>query len=163
MNTDAIKCKYNQLYHFVGFYHEVTRLDRDDFVDIDFEEIKQFEIAKYHRITNRQRRQYIRCDQTKIAESKGCRPIGVYDGNSIMHYPPTRTAQVRENGSLVDKTFRVLTLKPEAHALCKDGRCNPGQRNGLSSNDVSDIATLYKTTCGKKKANNIPYFIHYFL
>ena len=144
MNTDARKCNF-----FVGFYHEVTRLDRDDFVDIDFEGIKQFEIAKYHRITNKQRRQYIRCDQTKIADRKGCQPIGTYDGNSIMHYPPTRTTQVRENGALVDKTFRVLTLKPEAHALCKDGRCNPGQRNGLSVNDISDIATLYKTTCGK--------------
>ena len=33
----------NQLHHFIVFYHEVTRLDRDDFVDIDFEEIKQFE------------------------------------------------------------------------------------------------------------------------
>ena len=139
----------NQLHHFIGFYHEVTRLDRDDFVDIDFEEIKQFEIAKYHSIKNETRRQYIRCDQTETAENKGCRPIGAYDGNSIMHYPPTLTTQVRENGALVYKTFRVLTLKQEAHELCKHGRCNPGQRDGLSVNDVTDIATLYKTTCGK--------------
>ena len=118
-------------------------------MDIDFEEIKQFEIAKDNRITNRTKKQYIRCDQTKIAENKGCRPIGAYDGNSIMHYPPTLTAQVIENSSFVDKTFRVFTLKQEAHELCKHGRCNPGQRDGLSVNDVTDIATLYKTTCGK--------------
>ena len=118
-------------------------------MDIDFEEIKQFEIAKDNRITNRTKKQYIRCDQTKIAENKGCRPIGAYDGNSIMHYPPTLTAQVIENSSFVDKTFRVFKLKQEAHELCKHGRCNPGQRDGLSVNDVTDIATLYKTTCGK--------------
>ena len=149
MYTDAWKSKCHQLYHFLGFYHEATRQDRDNFVNIDFEEIKRFEKAIYGNITNKERRNYIRCDQTKIAKSKGCQSIGAYDGNSIMHYPPTRTVQVIENGSYVNKTFRVLTLKPEAHALCKGGRCNPGQRNGLSVNDVSDIATLYNTFCGK--------------
>ena len=124
-------------------------MDRDDFVNIDYDAIEQFEIAKFHRINNRTRKQFILCDETQIGQGKGCRRIGAYDGNSIMHYPPTLTTQVIENGSFVDKTFRVLTLKQEAHELCKDGSCNPGQRNGLSVNDISDIATLYKTTCGK--------------
>jgi len=137
----------HSFYIFLGFYHEVTRLDRDDFVNIDYEAIEQFEIAKFHRINNMQRKQFIRCDETQIGQGKGCRRIGGYDGNSIMHYPPTLTGQVTENGSYVDKTFRVLTLKQEAHDRCKGGSCNPGQRNGLSVNDISDVATLYKTTC----------------
>ena len=66
-----------------------------------------------------------------------------------MHYPPSLTTQVIEDGGYADKTFTVLNLNEKAHALCKDGRCNPGQRNGLSPNDVADIASLYKTTCGK--------------
>ena len=66
-----------------------------------------------------------------------------------MHYPPSLTAQVIEDGNYVDKTFTVLSLNERAHSLCKDGRCKPGQRNGLSPNDITDIATLYQTTCSK--------------
>ena len=141
----------------------MTRLDRDRFIDIDFEAIKQFEIAIFGRVTNRQKKQYTKCDQTKIAERKGCQPIGVYDANSIMHYPTELTTKVIENGSYVDKTFTFMTLKQEAHDLCEDGRCTPGQRNGLSANDISDIASLYQTTCGKQIDNNCRerYFNYY--
>ena len=141
-------------YNIFEFYHEVTRLDRDDFVDIDFEAIKQFEIAKFGRVTNRTKKEFIRCDRTKIAKRKGCQPIGVYDANSIMHYATELTTQVIEDGNYVEKPFTVMTLKQEAHDLCEGGRCTPGQRNGLSANDISDIASLYQTTCGKKTDNN---------
>ena len=134
----------------IGFYHEITRLDRNNYVDIDFEAIKQFEIAESNgRVTGKTQRQFKRCDQTKIGKKKGCQQIGTYDGDSIMHYPPTLTTQVIENGAFVDKTFTVFTLKEEAHALCKGGRCSPGQRDGLSNDDIIDIKTRYKTTCGK--------------
>ena len=124
-------------------------MDRNEYVDIDFEKIKEFEIAESGgRITNKTKRQFMRCDQIKIGKRKGCRRIGTYDGDSIMHYPPTLTAQVVENGDYVDKTFTVFTLKEEAHALCVGGRCDPGQRDGLSANDIKDIKTLYGTTCG---------------
>ena len=64
-------------------------------------------------------------------------------------FPPTLTAPVVVNGQIVDKTFTVLTLKAVAHDLCENGQCHPGQRDRLSRSDVTDIATLYKTTCGK--------------
>ena len=67
-----------------------------------------------------------------------------------MHYHPVLTAQIIENGTYVDKTFRVFTMKDTAHALCEGGQCRPGQRNGLSPGDISDIATLYKTSCSIK-------------
>ena len=55
---------------FVGFYHEEVRLDRDNFVDIDFEAIKEYEIAKYGQITNKMRKQFIRCDESIIGQKK---------------------------------------------------------------------------------------------
>ena len=90
-------------------------------------------------------------DRSKIGKKKGCQQIGEnYDGDSIMNYPPVRTVQIIENGQYVDKNFTLFTLKPEAHALCKNGRCNPGQRDGLSLNDIKEIQILYGTTCGEK-------------
>ena len=127
------------------------RLDRDDFVDIDHDAMKNYEIAKYHRVKNKINKQYLRCDQHKIGKERGCQKIGAhYDGDSIMNYPPVQTVQIIENGHYVDKNFTLFTLKPEAHALCKNGLCNPGQRDGLSPNDINEIRILYGATCGTK-------------
>ena len=145
---------------FTGFYHEVTRLDRESFVDVDYDEIKNYEIATYGGVTNRKKRQYVRCDRTKLSRkiyntdkgtiiTKGCRKIGTYDGNSILHYPTTLLINVEENGTYVDKNLTVLTLKQKAHDLCENGKCNPGQREGLSINDIKDIELLYGTNCCK--------------
>ena len=136
---------------YIGFFHEIMRLDRDDFVDIDYETMKEYEIAKYGRVNNKINRQFLRCDQHKIGKAKGCQKIGDhYDGDSIMTLHPSQSVQVIENGQYVDKYFTFFTLKPEAHTLCKEGRCNPGQRDGLSINDINDIKILYGTSCGKK-------------
>ena len=113
--------------------------------------MEEYELALNGRVTKRTEKQYSRCDRSKLGKRKGCQEIGTYDGDSIMHYPPTLTAPVLDlNGNTVDRSFTVFTLKQSAHALCKDGRCSPGQRNGLSLNDIIDIQTLYGTTCGKK-------------
>ena len=49
----------------------------------------------------------------------------------------------------MDKKLTVFSLKASAHALCEGGQCNQGQRDGLKFTDITDIATLYGTTCGK--------------
>ena len=95
------------------------------------------------------RKNFERCDVSKIGRKKGCQQIGTYDGDSIMHYHPVFTIQVIENGKYVDKEFRMFTMKDRAHALCEGRRCRRGQRNGLSPGDISDIATLYSTSCIK--------------
>ena len=119
----------------------------------------------YGRVRNFKRKQFVRCDrnytiyknnagslnlQAKEVITKGCRKIGNYDGDSIMHYPTTLTMQVKNfKDHWEDKEITVLTLNEKAHRLCENGRCSPGQREGLSVNDVSDIAFLYNTSCGK--------------
>ena len=129
----------------------MMRKDRDKFVDIDYKAMEQYEIALYGYVKNKIKNQFARCDQHKAGKKKGCQQIGAnYDGDSIMNYPPVRTVQIIENGQYVDKNFTLFTLKPEAHALCKNGRCNPGQRDGLSLNDIKEIQILYGTTCGEK-------------
>ena len=55
------------------------------------------------------------------------------------------------------KKLAVFTLKASAHALCTEGQCNLGQRNGLSHNDITDIASLYGTTCVKSIIKPLPY------
>ena len=128
-----------------GFYHEITNLNRDEYVDIDFDAITKYEKASFLPV-NRTRRRYDRCDQTRLGKEYGCRQVGAYDANSILHHPPTLT-------SYYDNTsFTVFTLKPSANALCENGKCTPGQRDGLSKGDISKIATLYRTSCGKKYA-----------
>ena len=83
--------------------------------------------------------------------TKGCQTIGKYDCDSIMHYETTLKIQVQneETGRWELENLTVLTLNDKAHSLSENGRCNPGQRTGLSVNDVLDIAELYGTTCGK--------------
>ena len=127
----------------------MMRLDRNSYVDIDYKAIEEFEIAHYGIKKNQAKKQFLRCDQHTIGKKRGCRKIGEFDGDSILMYTPTLTAPVLVNGQTVDKNFTLFTLKASAHALCEGGRCNPGQRIGLSRSDVTDIATLYKTTCGK--------------
>ena len=100
------------------------------------------------------KKEYLRCDKHKIGKTRGCRSVGPndeFDGNSILMYPPTLTAYVLENGQTVEKNFTAFTLRASAHALCEGGRCNPGQRIGLSRSDITDIATLYNMD-----SSNIP-------
>ena len=127
------------------------RLDRDTYVDVDFDAIKEYEIALYGRVTNRMKKQNLRCDQHTIGKDRGCQTIlrSKFDGDSIMMYPPTLTAPVLVNGQTVDKNFTIYTLKASAHKLCEGGKCHPGQRDGLSPTDITDIKALYGTTCRK--------------
>ena len=63
--------------------------------------------------------------------------IGRYDPNSISHYGPSLPG---------DKTITFLELTEKAKVLCGKEGCNPGQRESLSENDISDVTKLYN--CG---------------
>lgn len=53
------------------------------------------------------RKNFERCDVSKIGRKRGCKQIGTYDGDSVMHYHPVFTTQIIENGKYVDKEFRM--------------------------------------------------------
>ena len=59
----------HELGHVLGFYHEHTRPDRDDYVEIKFENIKD---NHRHNFWKR--------------NSERTQTLGPYDYNSIMHY-----------------------------------------------------------------------------
>ena len=125
-----------------------------------YDHIAIYENQANGRVRHKTKKEFVRCDknyttynillQKMEVITKGCRKVGNYDGDSIMHYPTTLTMQVKNvNDYWEDKEITVLTLNEKAHRLCENGRCSPGQREGLSINDVSDIAFLYNTSCGK--------------
>ena len=122
-------------------------LNRGEYVDIDFEAIKQYEVAMFGRATGRMRRLYERCNLTKVGRRKGCRQVGDFDGDSILTNSPMVALPALENGQFVERNFTIFTLKQSAHALCQSGRCHPGQRIRLSRGDISAITTLYQTSC----------------
>jgi len=133
--------------HSLGFYDQIMNLNRGEYVDLDFEAIKQYEIATFGRATGLMRRQFERCDLSKMGRRKGCRQIGDFDGDSILTNSPMLAAPVLENGQFVERNLTIFTLKQSAHALCQSGRCHPGQRIRLSRGDISAITTLYQTSC----------------
>ena len=64
--------------------------------------------------------------------------LGRYDPNSISHYG---------TGLPGNKSITVIELTEKAKLLCEDEGCDPGQRESLSENDISDITRLY--SCGR--------------
>ena len=107
-----------------GFYHEHSRPDRDNFIDIDYDELTAVAQEDF---LFRLEKDYKKCET--------CSSLGPYDFNSIMHYPDVRGSKNRT----------IIKPKP---GLCENSElCNMGQRQGLSPLDVEDIQKFYD--CGK--------------
>ena len=134
----------------LGFYHEATRPDRDDYIYVDYDTLENYEKAQDARVTNDTRRQYVKCNETTIGKKHGCVVRSQYDANSIMHYPLNR--------QYGNKIFKVMRLKAKAVDLCDGGKCNTGQRSGLSRQDVLDINQLYD--CKKGKSDLVVLLLH---
>ena len=108
----------------VGFYHEHSRPDRDEYVVIDFDELAV--VAQEDHLF-RLERDYEICTT--------CSSRGEYDFNSLLHYPSVRGSQNR------------TIIKPK-EGMCPDPEsCRMGQRQGLSPLDIEDIQMFYD--CGK--------------
>ena len=103
----------HELMHAAGFWHEQTRADRDDYVEVHLENvIKGYEFA------------FDKYGLDKIDH------LGAeYDTCSVMHYPEMAFSN---NGK---KT--IESKSPETD------KCTIGQRNGFSDTDIKKINTLY--------------------
>ena len=109
------------LFLLIGYLHEQSRKDRDEYVTINFNNIRA---NKSHN--------FDKCESCDLQNS-------TYDFDSVMHYGSTAFGIriLDENG---DWTGQLMTT-----IEAKNGQ-SIGQRNGFSSLDIKGINDFY---CGK--------------
>ena len=117
--------------------HEQNRNDRDDYIEVDYDAIKQVEKTDFLR-SGVLHKQFKKCSLSKTGKKWGCKKIGKYDGNSILHYPQIFGFQ---------SPTKIFTPIKN----CDNGICDYGQRKGLSPGDVRDIKSLYKCGMNRKQ------------
>ena len=120
----------HELMHAIGFMHEQNRSDRDAIINIDFDEIENYERDEGWP-NGTWAKQFIKCNYTRIGRKYGCKILNSYDKQSITHYPATL-------GESNPRT--IITSK----VPCGEEGCNFGQRVGLSNGDIADIEKLYQ-------------------
>ena len=125
-------------FHFLtsGYPHEANRNDRDDYIDVDYEQLKAAE--KENGIHNENLiKRYRKCEKSNRIKNKWwCKMlVGKYDTRSITHYP----SKVKQTEKLHRNVFIVKK--------CSPGGCDFGQRDELSGLDIMHLAELYD--CGK--------------
>jgi hypothetical protein len=109
----------HELGHVVGLDHEHLRPDRDEWIDVHFDNIKP-DARDYYRNTF----------QTENAGIFWYRDT--YDFGSIMHY------------SEYSQNFAIDPSKPVMTALKPHPGVTIGQRNGLSEGDVLAVLRIYR-------------------
>lgn len=120
-NCHKIGVIIHELGHVIGFWHEHTRPDRDEYVQILSENIQTGQEHNFNKLTNE--------NVYTLGET--------YDHRSIMHY--ARNAYSR-NG--------YNTIVPKVNIYLNEEEM--GQRNGLSQNDIIQTNKLYECPkCGK--------------
>ncbi|OWA50597.1 putative Zinc metalloproteinase nas-14 [Hypsibius exemplaris] len=107
----------HELMHAVGFYHEQSRTDRDDYVDINMANLD-------HETFLRNFQSYSALEVTAFGFP--------YDFESIMHYP--------KNAFAKDESGWTIKPKPQY----KQYEETMGQRVGLSQTDIGKINAMYK-------------------
>ena len=110
----------HEIGHAIGFWHEQSRPDRDDYVKINLTNVQAGLEHNFMKQTS--------------SEIDSCG--SEYDYGSIMHYPTT--AFVRDNCDGC-QTIEVSNLT----AYVAQGSPTLGQTNGLSERDIQQANTLY--------------------
>ena len=107
----------HEIIHAIGFYHEQSRTDRDEYVKINLENVKKRSKHNFKKYI--QRRGHSGID------------IGPYDYNSIMHYSSYAFAKRKKK-----KTIKVRIPPAEPNTTI-------GQRKKLSEGDIKSINLVY--------------------
>ncbi|CAG7720316.1 unnamed protein product [Allacma fusca] len=125
----------HELVHAIGFFHEHARNDRDNYIDIRYENLPDDDRTRKNYNTNE--------DNNLDAEFFGV----PYNYGSIMHYS-------RRAGSRNGKD----TIIPKKTRGVQPGlRGELGQREKLSYGDIKMIQTMYKKECpGSVDPDNFP-------
>ncbi|VDM95878.1 unnamed protein product [Thelazia callipaeda] len=120
-NCDKFGIVVHELGHVIGFWHEHTRLDRDQHVDIFYRSIQQAQDYNFEKL------------KPDEVDSLG----EPYDFASIMHYARDTFSRAMYLDTILPKT--KFGRRPEI-----------GQRIQLSLGDISQTKKLYKcTVCGE--------------
>lgn len=98
----------HEIGHAVGLWHEQSRIDRDDYVTIHYENIRPETIFNFNQ---------------HISDGED---IGVYDYDSIMHYPRWAFSKNGEDTIIPKQDVEI------------------GQRQVLSQGDIDAIAYMYQ-------------------
>ncbi len=114
----------HEIGHAVGFWHEHSRPDRDDYVDVLEENIQTKRASAF------KKRNYDEVDSLGV----------VYDYGSVMHYRTTAFSNCKVRAM-------CPTLKVNNQAEYKEqGSPKIGQRSGLSTRDALQARLLYNCT-----------------
>lgn len=130
-NCDKFGIVVHELGHVVGFWHEHTRPDRDNHVQIIYDNIMKGQDYNFNKLTE---------DEVNSLGQ-------TYDYDSIMHYARTTFSK---------GTFLDTILPLEVH-----GKKRPeiGQRVRLSASDIAQTNLLYKCAkCGRTLIGNSGWF-----
>jgi len=114
-NCNYLGTVIHEMMHAIGFYHEHTRLDRDQYVTIYWNNIVNGRESQF--------KKYPHGEADYLGES--------YDYDSVMHYP-------RDGFGVEINGRRLATVVPKDKPWRKIG-----QRNSFSTIDVNQINKLY--------------------
>ena len=111
---DVINCVLKQVMHALGFWHEQNRSDRDNYIEVLYQNIRPEAKDQFTKMSDKQNRLFTE-----------------YDYSSIMHYP----------GNAFAKSVDLITMQPKQPGVILRHAC---QTNALSERDIEKICKLYK-------------------
>lgn len=131
-NCDKFGIVVHELGHVVGFWHEHTRPDRDQHVQIIYKNIMPGQEYNFNKLTESE------------VNSLG---MG-YDYGSIMHYARNTFARATYVDTILPRKKPEMIIRPEI-----------GQRVKLSPGDIAQANKLYKCpACGRTLQESIDKF-----
>jgi hypothetical protein len=113
----------HEIGHLLGLWHEQTRCDRDQYIEVIFDNIKDDWEDQFNAL----------CDPNNPDDPESPTSFGPYDYCSIMHYP-----RMGSDRSAEDPTQPIMIPLQEVIG-CDD----LGQRTGFSEGDVDAIFSIY--------------------
>ncbi|CAL1537018.1 unnamed protein product [Lymnaea stagnalis] len=124
----------HELGHAIGFWHEHTRPDRDQYVDIILENVIENKEGNFNKM---------KPEEVFSLEEK-------YDFDSIMHYGRNTLARNAYKDTIVPKRLPGSAQRPDI-----------GQRSKLSPGDIRQTNKLYKcASCGRTFQEESATFSH---
>ncbi|XP_076459085.1 tolloid-like protein 1 [Babylonia areolata] len=133
-NCDKFGIVVHELGHVIGFWHEHTRPDRDEHVQIIYKNIMPGQEYNFNKLTA--------SDVNSLGES--------YDYGSIMHYARNTFARNNYLDTILPRRKPGMVVRPEI-----------GQRVKLSPGDIRQAQKLYRCPkCGRTLQDSSGKFSH---